>query len=157
MANDAPMIVIFGSTGDLAKRKLIPSLYRLLQRQELAQGSPIVCLGRRDYSEHEYLEQLQFDRFIPGSTPDLLGRLLECIHYRLFDIETGTGEELQDILHRIRHETGCSANVMFYLALPTTSFSAVAGIIRPLIDDSGWQRVVFEKPFQVSTDGQHGE
>ena len=147
MTHGSPMIVIFGSTGDLAKRKLIPSLYRLLQRQELPPASPIVCLGRRNYSEQEYLEQLELDRFIPGSNPDVLTRLVANIRYELFDIETSTGKELQDILYRVRHQTDCSANVLFYLALPTTSFPAVAEIIRPLVTGSGWQRVVFEKPF----------
>lgn len=147
MAPESQMIVIFGSTGDLAKRKLIPALYRLLEKGELTENSPIVCLGRRNYSRAEFLEHLQFESFIPDSDPDLLGRLLNSLYYRLFDIDNSSGTELQRILHEIRHETGCSANGLYYLALPTSAFSAVAGLIKPLAQESGWKRVVFEKPF----------
>jgi glucose-6-phosphate 1-dehydrogenase len=147
MAAESQMIVIFGSTGDLAKRKLIPALYRLLHRGELTENSPIVCLGRRDYSQAEFIEHLEFDSFIQDGEPDLLGRLAGMIYYRLFDIGDSGGTDLQALLHQIRHETGCSTNGLYYLALPTTAFFAVAGIIEPLVMESGWKRVVFEKPF----------
>ncbi|MBE0584079.1 MAG: glucose-6-phosphate dehydrogenase, partial [Desulfofustis sp.] len=52
------MIVIFGATGDLARRKLLPALLRLLRRGELTDEMPIVCLGRKDLSSSAFLERL---------------------------------------------------------------------------------------------------
>ena len=63
------MIVIFGATGDLARRKLLPGLLRLLRRGELTDDMPIVCLGRRDLSPSDFIERLQVERFLPGDEP----------------------------------------------------------------------------------------
>jgi len=147
MANNSQMIVIFGATGDLAKRKLVPALYRLMQRGELAEDTAIVCLGRRSYSEVEFVEHLKLDHFIGDPNPPLLEQLIKSIHYRCFNLATATAQELQRMLQEIRQVSGCSTNTLFYLALPTSAFSRVASLIHPLIKEEGWKRVVFEKPF----------
>jgi glucose-6-phosphate 1-dehydrogenase len=147
MANDSQMIVIFGATGDLAKRKLVPALYRLMQRGELADDTAIVCLGRRSYSDAQFVEHLELDRFIGRPDPPLLEQLIKSIHYRSFHLATATAQELQRMLQEIRLVRGCSSNTLFYLALPTSTFSRVASLLHPLIKEEGWKRVVFEKPF----------
>ncbi len=147
MAADTQMIVIFGATGDLAKRKLIPALYRLMQRGELSPETPIVCLGRKDFSDVEFIEQLQIERFIPSPETASLEQLYSCIHYLCFDLASGTAQELQRILQKIRIDSGCSGNTLFYLALPTSAFSRAAHLIHLLMREEGWKRIVFEKPF----------
>ena len=147
MSLEPHMSIIFGATGDLAKRKLIPSFYRLLQRGGLSPETAIVCLGRRPYSQSEYLERIELEKFIDKPDEALLGRLTEMIHYRSFDLEEGTAADLESIVREIRSQTNCGCNTLFYLALPTAVFGTVAAIIEPLIDEQGWKRVVFEKPF----------
>ena len=139
--------IIFGATGDLARRKLIPSFYRLLERGELSEGTAIVCLGRKPYSQSQYLDRMQFETFIEQPDHALMSELTAMIHYRSFDLENGDAEDLRSIVDEVKTLTNCSDNVLFYLALPTTVFADVAALIEPLIDEQGWKRVVFEKPF----------
>jgi len=147
MKDDTPIIVIFGSTGDLTKRKLIPSLYRLLERAKITAQTPIVCLGRSNFSHDQFIEHLQIDKFIPDSSSELLAAFTRAINYRCFDLEDTTPTELQNSIKNIREKYGCSGNLLFYLALPTTVFASVAKLLQPLVADDGWTRVVFEKPF----------
>lgn len=147
MSLDSHMAIIFGATGDLARRKLIPSFYRLLERGELSEGTAIVCLGRKPYSQSQYLERLELENFIEQPDKVLLNQLSAMIQYRSFDLDDGSAADLQSIVDEVRNLTSCGANLLFYLALPTSVFATVAAIIEPLIDGQGWKRVVFEKPF----------
>ena len=147
MSLEPQMVIIFGATGDLAKRKLIPSLYRLLERKEIGEGTAILCLGRKPYSREEYLERIQLDNFIEQIEQKLVSQLTAMMHYHSFDLEQGTAADLGSIVDDVRKKTGCGDNLLFYLALPTRVFDAVAAIIEPLLTDQGWKRVVFEKPF----------
>jgi len=147
MKEQSQMIVIFGSTGDLAKRKLIPALYRLIERGQLTSHSPIVCLGRNDFTQAQFINSLQLDAFIGEGKSAVLAELNRAINYCFFDLAGGTPADLQKILRDIRDKYDCSGNLLFYLALPTTMFSSVATLLKPFIADDGWTRVVFEKPF----------
>jgi glucose-6-phosphate 1-dehydrogenase len=144
---DQHLTIIFGATGDLAKRKLIPSFYRLLERGQVGEGTTILCLGRKTYSQSQYVERLELMSFIDQPDEAVLEQLKAMIHYHSFDLEYGTAEQLESIVSEVREQTACGDNTLFYLALPTTVFGTVAAIIEPLIKEQGWKRVVFEKPF----------
>ena len=64
MKLESQMIIIFGATGDLNRRKLIPSLYHLERKQRLTACTPVVCIGRRELSQKEFIEHLSVDEFI---------------------------------------------------------------------------------------------
>ena len=147
MKENSQMIVIFGSTGDLTKRKLIPALYRLLERGKISAQTPIVCLGRSELSDDQFIDHLQLDQFIPDGKSELLADFTQTINYRCFDLESGTPADLQHSIKSIREKYGCSGNLLFYLALPTTVFASVATLLQPIVAADGWTRVVFEKPF----------
>jgi glucose-6-phosphate 1-dehydrogenase len=144
---DPHLTIIFGATGDLAKRKLIPSFYRLLERGQVGEGTALLCLGRRDYSQSQYVEHLELEAFLDQPDETVLKRLRGMIHYRSFDLESGSAAELESIVAEVRKQAGCGDDTLFYLALPTAVFGSVASLIEPLIDERGWKRVVFEKPF----------
>ncbi|MBT8353015.1 MAG: glucose-6-phosphate dehydrogenase [Desulfofustis sp.] len=147
MKLDPHMTIIFGATGDLAKRKLIPSFYRLLERGQVDDRTAILCLGRKPYSQSQYLERLELKSFIDQADEAILKRLTAMIKYRSFDLENGNAAQLESIVTEVREQTRCGDSTLFYLALPTSIFGTVAAIIEPLIDELGWKRVVFEKPF----------
>ena len=155
MGLESHMAIIFGATGDLAKRKLLPSFYRLLERGELDENTAIVCLGRKPFTQNQYLVRIQFEKYIEGYDEALLQRLKDMIHYQSFDLEAQTAADLQQIVNEVRALTDCGDNILFYLALPTTVFGNVAAIIEPLIQGQGWKRVVFEKPFGTDLDSAH--
>lgn len=141
------MVVIFGSTGDLTKRKIIPALYQLIRKEQFSRQSPIVCLGRREYTNDEFIGHLELSQFIKNSEPELLEQLTSQIVYVKQDLEDVSPEALRGRFDEIAAKFDCGTNKLFYLALPASVFSQAADIIKLFVDDPGWQRVVFEKPF----------
>jgi len=144
---ESQMIIIFGGTGDLTRRKLIPSLYHLLKKKQLTDCTPIVCLGRQQITRESFLNQLAVDKFIEDSDDALVQDLLSRIEYLRFDVLTGSPAEFYVGIKAVRLKYSCAANSLIYLALPTTVFQKTAELIEVLHDETCWQRVVFEKPF----------
>ena len=152
MQIESQLIVIFGGTGDLARRKLIPALARLRQQEKISSDTPIVCLGRAVLNQAEFVEHLRQGSSAKTDERDLLSMLSGSLHYHRFDLAEGTSDQLRTILEPIARSCDCSGNILFYLALPTSVFTRVAKVIQPLLDAPGWKRVVFEKPFGQDLD-----
>ena len=144
---ESQMILIFGATGDLTRRKLIPALYHLVRKEKLSLCTPIVCLGRKEFTRDEFIQSLAIERFINNPDGDVLARLTGKIEYLRVDVDTISAIQFKEKIDTIQGKYICASNKLIYLALPTTMFQTSAALLKPLIDDSGWQRVVFEKPF----------
>jgi len=147
MTLESQMILIFGATGDLTRRKLIPSLYHLLQKKRLTACTPVVCIGRRDLSQEEFTNHLAVEEFIVDRDSDVLTDLLRRIEYLRFDLESGSSVEFAKAIDSIQKKHGCTSNKLIYMALPTSAFQQTAQLIGGLATEEGWRRVVFEKPF----------
>jgi len=147
MILESQMIIIFGGTGDLTRRKLLPSLYHLLKKKQLTDCTPIVCLGRQKITRESFLKNLTIDKFIEDSDDAVVQDLLGRIEYLSFDVLTGSPPEFYAGIEAIRQKYKCAANSLIYLALPTTVFQKTAELVGVLLDETCWQRVVFEKPF----------
>jgi glucose-6-phosphate 1-dehydrogenase len=147
MTLESQMIIIFGATGDLTRRKLIPSLYHLVQKQRLTDCTPIVCVGRRDLTREEFIKHLAVDRFIANQNPAAMEDLIKRIEYYRFDIATGSSDEFVKFISTVQARHGCTQNKLMYFALPTSVFQQTVQLIDSLDPGKGWRRVVFEKPF----------
>jgi len=147
MTIESQMIMIFGATGDLTRRKLIPSLYHLLQKKRLTGCTPVVCIGRRDLSQEEFTNHLAVEKFIVGRDTEVLADLLRRIEYLRYGLENGSSAEFAKTIDSIQKKHGCTPNKLIYLALPTSAFQQTAKLIGALGTGQGWRRVVFEKPF----------
>lgn len=146
MIAEKHMVVIFGSTGDLNKRKIIPALYHLKQKRQFCENCPIVCIGRREYSKEEFIGHLELEQYIKDADPESLTNLIEQIEYVQFDLD-GDEKRFRTLLDGIAEQYKCGTNKLIYLALPARVFGQAANLIKVFTDDDGWQRVVFEKPF----------
>lgn len=146
-AVETKMVIIFGATGDLTRRKLIPSLYHLIAKKQLSEKCPIVCLGRKEISVDDFIQSLEIERFIDPVDKDVLLNLLGRIEYVQVDLQKSTPEQFSSSIEAIRVKYKVGFNKIIYLALPATMFQTTAELLKPLINDQGWQRVVFEKPF----------
>jgi len=144
---ESQMIVLFGATGDLTRRKLIPSLYHLLRKKRLTSCTPIVCIGRRQMTRESFVESLTIEHFVDDIDTATLEDLLARIAYLHFDPASHTTADFVDAIKDIRQRHGCTSNILIYLALPTTAFLETAQLIGALEFGQGWRRVVFEKPF----------
>ena len=147
MALQSQMIIIFGATGDLTRRKLMPALYHLLKKKQLTDCTPIICLGRQKISRDSFIEKLTVDTFIDDPDDAVLQDLLGRIEYLCLDVLKVKPVEFSAKIKAIRQKYRCATNSLIYLALPSSIFQKTAELISTLLDATSWQRVVFEKPF----------
>ncbi len=153
--SDPCTIVIFGATGDLTRRKLVPALYNLRREGLLDTNTTILGFARREWSD-DYFRTLLFDegskhsraRLDGGSWPEFIGRV-SYIRSTFEDTEGYTA--LAERLDAIDAEQGTSGNRLFYLATPPESYEDIiknlgaAGLANS--PNNGWTRIIVEKPF----------
>jgi glucose-6-phosphate 1-dehydrogenase len=147
-------LVIFGATGDLAHRKLLPALYNLAHEGALPERFNLVCFSRREQSHDDFRdvarESIQsFSRREP--TPDVLEALLERVTYipGEFDNEDAYGA-LAEKLEELDREAGSPLNRVFYLSTAPAFFPVITCALgqRGLQHhDEAEVRLVIEKPF----------
>jgi glucose-6-phosphate 1-dehydrogenase len=148
-------VVIFGVTGDLARKKVVPAIYDLANRGLLPPNFALVGFARRDWDDEEFAKVLYEDVKAHSRTPfrqAIWDRLAEGCRFvkGAFDEEDAFAR-LAETLEKLDADRGTGGNHGFYLAIPPKSFPAVceqlskAGLARSQGD--GWRRVVIEKPF----------
>lgn len=150
-APEPATLVIFGVTGDLAKRKLLPAIFGLFQDGLLSSAVQILGVGRQEmdgstefraYVEKALRESKETDEIDEGS----LGAFLETLDYRAGDM---TQPEIYVQIAEFCAERDTS-NALFYLSLPPSLFITVSdGLAEQGLNDQseGWRRLVIEKPF----------
>jgi len=149
-------IVIFGASGDLTSRKLIPALYQLHHEGLLPEDYRIVGFSRSEKSDDSWRDELhgalkKFSRTQPVESEDW-GKFAGKVHYCPGDIDdTESFKKLKGLIEGFGSEP-LSRHVLFYLAISPSHFGHAVGQLckAGLIcreDENGWQRVVVEKPF----------
>ncbi len=138
----ADALVLFGATGDLAKRKLFPALYHLEQAGLLK--LPVIGVARSDWTDEAFCQNAH-DAII-AAIPDAAASTIEPLIKRLDLIQgdysdPATWESLRDTLDK--HGSKCA---VFYMAIPPTMFPMVAEALASVgLNERG--RIVVEKPF----------
>jgi glucose-6-phosphate 1-dehydrogenase len=150
-------LVIFGATGDLARRKLLPALYNLAHDGALPERFHLVGVSRREKEHAHYREECeaairQFSRRVPDE--EVLRRLLEHVKYvpGTFDDEHAY-VKLEKVLDHFEEHAGEPLNRAFYLSTAPEFFPVIVGALgeRGLDSNEGAEvRVVIEKPFGTS-------
>jgi glucose-6-phosphate 1-dehydrogenase len=149
-------LVIFGVTGDLARKKLIPAVYDLANRGLLPPGFVVLGFARRDW-DHGTFEQLAMEAAQKHSrTPwreDVWARLQGNFKFvgGAFDDDEAFNS-LSQTLDELRESHGIPGNAAFYFSIPPTAFPTVLKQLERtgMADNDksgGWRRVVVEKPF----------
>jgi len=151
------VFVIFGSTGDLTKRKLVPALYNLRESGLLSHELVVVGVGRQklDTPGFRALLRQEAGRFIEAAAPldeERWAWLEERLEYVEGDFRRReTYEELTRVCARLDEERGTGGNYLFYLATPPEFFCEIgerlgaSGLASE--DGGGFRRVIVEKPF----------
>ena len=152
---DPCVMVIFGFSGDLTRRKLIPALYNLASQQLLSREFAIVGVARNPMSEDEVRSKVteDFKQFASGTVDsDLWDWFIRRVHYINGDFDdAATYARLQDTLAKVDHDHGTHGNFFFYLATSPNYFGDIVerlstvGLMKE--DNSHWRRVIIEKPF----------
>ncbi len=154
---DPCSFVIFGASGDLVHRLLVPALYNLAVGGLLPEAFAIIGVARGDKSEEEFRAGLEsgLRRFAIGRiNDDVMARLLSCVAYVSGDADDpATYRKLAKVLDRVERARNTRRNRLFYLATPPASFSPIGrrlgetGLARE--DNGAWRRIIIEKPFGV--------
>ncbi|HMJ53202.1 MAG TPA: glucose-6-phosphate dehydrogenase [Polyangiaceae bacterium] len=154
------VVVIFGITGDLSKRKLLPALYNLMADGALPESFAVLGVSRRELTTDELREQL-------GKSAEALGgrrkadeatqrKFISAIEFTRGSVDDPDSYvRLKEHLAAIDLAKGTRKNRIFYLATPPEAFSGVlahlrrAGLIYPVHAAPGepFSRVIVEKPF----------
>ncbi|MGE8078162.1 glucose-6-phosphate dehydrogenase [Peribacillus loiseleuriae] len=146
--------VLFGSTGDLAKRKIFPALYNLYAKQKMPQKISIIAVGRKEMSDSDlqaYVKRsLQtFSRSIIDDETSLTD-FLNAFRYSQFDAtKIEDYQSLRDLVEQREKELHIPENRMFYLSVGPEFFDLIALNIKEsgLGSTKGWKRLIIEKPF----------
>ena len=152
---DPCVMTIFGASGDLTKRKLIPALYNLARENFLSKEFAVVGFARREMTNETFREKITQDmqEFATGQIdPDLWHWFVQRLYYVVGDLrEVRAYQRLRDLLAQIDKDHGTRGNYLYYLATAPEFFAPVmqqlgaAGLLRQ--DDGQWRRVIIEKPF----------
>jgi glucose-6-phosphate 1-dehydrogenase len=154
---DPSMLVLFGATGDLAHRKVLPALYHLWRSNLLPHEFLVLAVGRRPYEDDAFRAEIhasleQYSRILPLDK-DAWNSFAKRIAYHRLDFEHPRGfDDFAKRLDVLDEEHGTRGNHLFYLATQPSQFAEiVAQLGRVGLDhehhDGGWRRVVIEKPF----------
>ena len=138
------MMVIFGASGDLTKRKLFPALYSLALRQLLPEKFGIVGVARTEETDQMFRERMkaavqEFGR--DDFRDDVWEWLAQGMHY--VSDEGKLAEALRDLEER----RGTAGNRVYYLAVPPPAFDSIVEWVGKHRSRKGWTRLIVEKPF----------
>ncbi|SNC59516.1 glucose-6-phosphate 1-dehydrogenase [Kytococcus aerolatus] len=149
------VLVLFGVTGDLACKKLLPAIYDLANRGLLPSGFSLVGFARRDWDGQDFEEQVRSAVEAHCRTPfvpEVWTQLRQGIRFvaGTFD-DPAAFAELSEVLAELDRTRGTGGNRAFYLSIPPRFFAEAcqqlqaAGLSTP--EEGSWRRVVVEKPF----------
>jgi len=157
MGNDRCAIVIFGASGDLTKRKLVPALFELYCQGHLPHGFAVLGVGRTAYTDEEFqsLQREALATFAKNvvSTVEQRDAFIAKLHYE--SIDTSRREEYARIRLRLEgldRDSGTGGNYLFYLSTPPAlAFHIVSGLgaehLQIPSHEGCWRRMIVEKPF----------
>ena len=154
---DPSVLVLFGATGDLAHRKVIPALYQLWRTNLLPHEFVVLAIGRRDYDDDSLRTELRtslekYSRVLPVDDAAWRGFSARIRYQKLDFANPADYDGLVKVLDGIDKEQNSRGNHLYYLATQPSAFAEiVAQLGRVGLDhelhEGGWRRVVIEKPF----------
>ncbi|MGH3934630.1 MAG: glucose-6-phosphate dehydrogenase [Pseudonocardiaceae bacterium] len=148
-------VVIFGVTGDLSRKKLMPAIYDLANRGLLPPGFALVGFALRDWADQDFAELVHDSVREHARTPfrqEIWDRLVEGVRFvgGNFD-DDAAFDELASVVGQLDRDRGTGGNHAFYLSIPPAMFPVVLKQLdrTGLATQNGeqWRRVVVEKPF----------
>jgi glucose-6-phosphate 1-dehydrogenase len=145
-------VVIFGGSGDLAARYLLPALYNLALQRLLPAAFAVVGAARHRLSDDEYRAELREAVSQHSRTKPLNQEVWRSFAEHLHFVPTPDDDSYKDLRKRldaIDRELGTHANRLFYLATPPSAYAPIIEAIgaHGLRGETGWARIVIEKPF----------
>ncbi|MEO1626375.1 MAG: glucose-6-phosphate dehydrogenase [Bacteroidota bacterium] len=151
---DGVIFVIFGASGDLAVRKLIPALFELYRENYLPENFAVLGVSRSPFSDEAFREKTFYDsEFIEMEKADRSAQKPFADRLSYLAIQTSEEAEYQKVAQRLevldkQYQTG--GNCIFYLSTPPFLYKIIPACLAAHglnSEEKGWRRLVIEKPF----------
>jgi glucose-6-phosphate 1-dehydrogenase len=148
---DPCVFVIFGASGDLTQRKLIPAIYSLAFRRLLPEKFAVVGVARTAEHDNDFRQRMEAAVREHARDPfrdDVWGPLADGMHYVSTEFDDDVGENrLEKLLAQLDEERGTAGNRLVYFAVPPSAIATIVEELAPRRLSPGWIRLVIEKPF----------
>ncbi|MEM8999290.1 MAG: glucose-6-phosphate dehydrogenase [Bacteroidota bacterium] len=153
------MLVIFGASGDLTARKLVPALFNLYLARQLPGNFVVLGASRSDMTDNEFRKKVVLEsKYLKHRLEDLKENYTkgfsDCFFYEDLGGTYDTSyARLRKRIEDLKHKFNTSGNIIYYLSTPPTLYQTIA---RNLADaglntqNNGWKRLIVEKPFGYS-------
>ncbi len=156
--NMPTILIVLGATGDLMQKKIAPALFKLFEEGNLPKLFRLIGFSRRDLSDIDFRDFVKSIILETNShNPNIeksLTSFLDHVTYQQGHLENlDDYHKLAGVLGYVDKSWSACANKLFYLAVPPTAYEpilnnlSVSGLTIPCSDDTGWTRVLVEKPF----------
>lgn len=162
MQNNNFIITIFGASGDLTKRKLIPALYDLFIQNLLPPKFAILGVSRTELNDEAFRMKMnesivEFSENKPVDKFKLIEFIKNVFYLPLNTAETKEYEKLKDKLTGLNNSIGGGGNVVYYLSTPPAMYEVIAKNLGAYNlqnqgNGDGWKRLIIEKPFGLDLD-----
>ena len=148
---DPCAIVVFGASGDLARRKIFPALYSLALRRLLPERVGIVGVARTEQTTKQWIAEMKQavkDHARDELRADVWKDLSEGMRYVSTDFADPHGEDVVvEALRDLDEKRGTAGNRLYYLAVPPAAFETIVNELGQRRGTEGWTRLIVEKPF----------
>lgn len=159
-SNSAATVVIFGASGDLTQRKLVPALYNLYRKNRLPETFNIVGVSRTPMTHEKFREEMRagVEEFSKESfSARFWNRFAKHIWYVPGD--AAQHDQLANVKTFLEeHENGMSANRLYYLSVAPNLYVPIIenlGALKMTIENGQWRRIIIEKPFGTDLKSAH--
>ncbi|MEL6484739.1 MAG: glucose-6-phosphate dehydrogenase, partial [Bacteroidota bacterium] len=153
------LLVIFGASGDLTARKLIPALFNLYVAKQLPKNFTVLGASRSNLTDEEFRDRVVHKSpYLEEKLSDLKEAYIRGFSDMLFYEDLGSDytaeySKLNERIQKLNVERGTDDNMMFYLSTPPNLYEAIAENLAQVglnNQDAGWKRLIVEKPFGYS-------
>ncbi|HYZ18792.1 MAG TPA: glucose-6-phosphate dehydrogenase [Gaiellaceae bacterium] len=144
------VLVIFGASGDLTRRKIFPALYALAYRRLLPESFAVVGVARTEWTDEEFRDRMEhavreFGR--DDFNQEVWDWLAAASSYAPAEFTSGGADEVASVLEGIDEERGTGGNRVYYLAIPSQAMKPTVELVGRHRTAQGWTRLIVEKPF----------
>ncbi|MBS4058220.1 MAG: glucose-6-phosphate dehydrogenase [Bacteroidales bacterium] len=151
--NESHIYVIFGASGDLTKRKLVPALYALFVQKLLPANFALLGVSRSEFSDAEFRESMKkaIISFKEVSDDTQIEPFSQQVFYQHIQFDDGeTYQALKQRIEALRADQHICGNTIFYLSTPPSLYGLIPQHLAAVglnMQDDGWKRLIIEKPF----------
>ncbi len=156
---DNQLLLIFGASGDLTRRKLVPAIYNLLENNQLPENFIVLGASRTNMSDEDFRTSVVFEnkflkKKIESLSEEKIREFADHFYYQDLGSDYDTSyDTLNAKVKELQQQHNTGENVIYYLSTPPALFEPVAKNLKEagMNDQSnGWKRLIVEKPFGYS-------